>query len=316
MNKLDKLKMIMIFVFVIADFGQSISYAKQFRQGMIKRLANRSADRKNSRRNIFKNFKSLDQNNDNVVSEQELSVVKRQQILAKIKQMDANGNGSISYQEVADHASSRINKIVEKLKEVLQKRAEENMSEPIDAKALNQNFSALKLKSDFFDEFDKNQDGKIDKKEGLASLNKLIAAIFAKRAKVLMNMVGSSPEKYAQEKSYSAACAMDYDANQQITGAEFKRFAIKTLGENVIAYYRKNSQPKANSQQSGAKISSEPDNLAKPVKPAEIRNPEANNTPDSFIIPEFSDAQTNEVENETDPLQEMLGVGAEEDLLW
>ncbi len=267
-------------------------------------------------KDLFSTFFMLDRNNDLRLSTEELQVIRNPQRLERISAMDTNQDGQVSYQEIADSFAMRQASMVEQIKTKLAGKVQNLITEPQEIEKVANLFPVLKLKPDFYTEFDLNNDKKIDKPEALKSIAKMIAAFFAVRIKNIMKLVGTEPKQYEGDKLHIVARAMDYDADNKITANEFREFAKKCLKEDVVAYYQERKPVTTARATTEQMTPAQPTGLPLPTPDSEKQPLPAE--PDDnavFIVPQFADSPADETDAK-DPLQELLGAGANEKLLW
>lgn len=312
--------LVVLFLLVTATSADCQNQQGKGRFGRKNRFQDGSKERQQGNRDLFNVFFMLDRDKNLELSAEEIGAVKNQQRLAKIKALDVNTDGKITYSEAADSFIGRRIKTVDKVKSLLQKKVENQLSAPIETGKMLEFYKAFQPNHDFYDEFDLNKDGKLDKEEALKSLPKVAAALFASRVKQIIEMVGNTPHKY-EGVQHAIARSIDYDADNKITASEFKAFVDKILGKDVSAYYQKGQKPVADkiaNTTQPANPSEDPQRLGKIESPQQAAAPEpvaADAAVDNFIVPEFTKTLPDSADA-GDPLEELLGSGVDETLLW
>ena len=302
-----------------------------------------------NRQNIFDRFFAIDRDGNKILEPKEINRIRRLGAVKRLKMFDVDSNGSISYQEVVDFVISKrkngLNKVSNKIKQKLIEKIS-NSSNPQKAE---QNFSWLKSKENIFSILDRDQNKKIDKSEIDAAMPDLLALVYSKRITQLSKLIEQSPSKEKDKRRRLIARLMDYNADDLISVSEFDRFLYKHVDKKVADQYALSNKA-SDSQKSSVAVdksnyileklrkeahkSSDKveekkgnNNFSQTVKTQKQTQKKADNQKKSefvekkpqetenFIIPVLKNFE-DEIEEDQDPLVDLLGAGADEELLW
>jgi Ca2+-binding EF-hand superfamily protein len=348
MNKLLRL-VLLVFAIYFLVAGTLIRAQTFKRQNFGKRGSKRFGNRKNfNQQGIFDRFFSLDRDGNKILDSEEISSIRRPRAVKTMQMIDTNSDGSIPYQELVDFVIDRRNEAIEKVANKIKQKLIEKISQSNNPKKAEENFSWLKSKKSIFTILDRDQNNEIDKNEIEAALPELLALLYSKRISLLSKLIGQSPSKQIERRKLRIARLMDYNADDHISVSEFDRFLYRHIDKEVADKYAlKNKSPNAQNSDAGAnntnyiieslrkeakKDATKPveKTVQKPYKPIKTQKQPTkryenkitsestatkNQKADNFIIPAIKSFE-DEIENDKDPLVDLLGAGADEELLW
>ncbi|MGM0600147.1 MAG: hypothetical protein ACQETH_10070 [Candidatus Rifleibacteriota bacterium] len=349
MNRIFR-SFILISIFCYCFSGAAIQAQGFQNYGGNKRGFRRSGNRQNTNeQNLFDRFFSLDRDGNKILDSQEISLVKRPRAVQRLQKLDADSDGSISYQELVDFVISRRKDAVEKVENKIKKKLVKKIFQSSNPQEAEQNFAWLKSKKNIFTILDRDQNNKIDKSEIDAAMPDLLALVYSKRITRLSALINQSPSKQSDRRKRLIARLMDYNADDNISIAEFDRFLYRHVDKEVADQYaltdkvpnkKKSSEVSASRSnyiieslqkkadktrgKTGKKTTRSGSKPQRPKyqakkKPVDKTNSKFDSkTPqkaENFIIPAVKTFE-DEIEKDKDPLVDLLGAGADEDLLW
>ena len=286
------------------------------------RRAGESPDRKkHPGMMVFERFLQLDADSDRVLSMEELSRIQNPQAKEKLMVADADKNGILTYAELCDRFCAALYRATGRITTALAATIKNTAEKGVRLTDLAQQLSWLKS-ADFLKKFDLNSDGLVDAGESSKMLPQLGAMVFARRVGELVKLVNGAPAKVSDDRDRFTARLIDYNADDKASEEEFAAFLNRTLGSEIAGSFLRHSEPQSQpeasvtqelSVQAVASISETASQNSQAVSlPVEKALPKPSA---AFIIPAATEL-AGEIKIEADPLREMLGEGAEENLLW
>lgn len=275
-------------------------------------------------------FFRLDKNGDKVIDAKEISALRRAKLRNRVRELDLNSDGDITYQEAVDGFIKMRLEIAKKIGERIFKGLKKHMIKKNYQVEALQSLPCLKKNSLNARSFDQNANGSFEQHEIEKLIPELMAIVFAKRIRPLAELIGKAPQDAKEERLRRTAQLMDYNADMKISREEFDAFLSKALGEKAAKVITE-QEPATNldmqvSRQVAAKnssfISDDGNNNHKERSTQKssvyVTVPEATGrmkTPDKYLIPRI-DKLAGKLNQDKDPLQELLEVDSREEVLW
>lgn len=322
-------------LFQLPAGAEEVRFSRQGR--LFEKIRSRRTGENPGRKNhpgmmIFERFLQLDADSDRVLSPEELSRIQNPQAKEKLMAADSDKNGILTYAELCDRFCAALYRITGRINTALAASIKNTAEKGVTLADLAQQLSWLKS-ADFLKKFDLNSDGFVDAGESSKMLPQLGAMVFARRVGELAKLVNVAPETVSDDRDRFTARLIDYNADGQTSEEEFAAFLNKALGSEIAGSFLQHSEslhrPEASVKQNlpapadvsqSERVSQSPQAI--PLSAEKVLSkiekqvsPEPPKTPAVFIVPAATEL-AGEIKIEADPLREMLGEGAEENLLW
>lgn len=286
-----------------------------------RRAAENSERKKHPGMMVFERFLQLDADSDHDLSPEELSRIQNPQVKEKLMVADADKNGILTYAELCDRFCAALHRVTGRVTTTLAATIKNTAEQGVKVADLAEQLPWLKS-TDFLKKFDLNSDGLVDAGESAKMLPQLGAMVFARRVGELVKLVNTDPGTVNDERDRFSARLIDYNADGKASEEEFAAFLNKTLGPEIAGSFLRHSEAKP--QPKTAVTQNIPVPAVASVSETPAQSSQAASLPVAKVLPETSavfiiPAATElagEIKTEADPLREMLGEGAEENLLW